>query len=149
MLPGLNAVRLSFKRMPAMPRRHCLADGESVTLIIRPDLDQYFMEIATVVAKRSTCLRNQVGALFVKNKRILSTGYNGAPSGLDHCDLVGCARENVASGTRHATSEMPLGFSGMLKVWTRTKPAGAHSSCSTARGVRMRWLPPPATCSRA
>jgi dCMP deaminase len=67
----------------------------------RPTLDQYFMEIATVVAKRSTCLRNQVGALFVKNKRILSTGYNGAPSGLEHCDVVGCAREGVASGTRH------------------------------------------------
>jgi dCMP deaminase len=69
--------------------------------INRPTLDEYFMEIATVVAKRSTCLRNQVGALFVKNKRILSTGYNGAPSGLDHCDQVGCAREGVASGTRH------------------------------------------------
>ena len=69
--------------------------------IDRPTLDEYFMEIATVVAKRSTCLRNQVGALFVKNKRILSTGYNGAPSGLDHCDVVGCAREGVASGTRH------------------------------------------------
>jgi dCMP deaminase len=67
----------------------------------RPSADEYFMEIATVVAKRSTCLRNQVGALFVKSKRILSTGYNGAPSGLDHCDLVGCAREGVASGTRH------------------------------------------------
>jgi dCMP deaminase len=69
--------------------------------INRPTLDQYFMEIATVVAKRSTCLRNQVGALFVKNKRILSTGYNGAPAGLEHCDMVGCARENVESGTRH------------------------------------------------
>jgi dCMP deaminase len=69
--------------------------------IVRPDMDEYFMEIAAVVAKRSTCLRNQVGALFVKNKRILTTGYNGAPSGLDHCDLVGCAREDVASGTRH------------------------------------------------
>ena len=69
--------------------------------IIRPGMDEYFMEIATVVAKRSTCLRNQVGALFVKNKRILTTGYNGAPSGLDHCDLVGCARDGVASGTRH------------------------------------------------
>lgn len=67
----------------------------------RPDLDEYFMEIARVVAKRSTCLRNHVGALFVKNKRILSTGYNGAPSGLDHCDQIGCAREGVASGTRH------------------------------------------------
>lgn len=64
-------------------------------------MDEYFMEIATVVAKRSTCLRNQVGALFVKNKRILATGYNGAPAGIKHCDEVGCAREGVASGTRH------------------------------------------------
>ena len=69
--------------------------------IERPGLDEYFMEIAIVVAKRSTCLRNQMGALFVKNKRILTTGYNGAPAGLDHCDVVGCAREGVQSGTRH------------------------------------------------
>jgi dCMP deaminase len=69
--------------------------------IERPSSDDYFMEIASVVAKRSTCLRNQVGALFVRNKRILTTGYNGAPSGLEHCDIVGCAREDVASGTHH------------------------------------------------
>ena len=69
--------------------------------IERPSSNDYFMEIATVVAKRSTCLRNQVGALFVRNKRILTTGYNGAPSGLDHCDVIGCARDGVASGTRH------------------------------------------------
>ena len=69
--------------------------------IARPSSDDYFMEIASVVAKRSTCLRNQVGALFVRNKRILTTGYNGAPSGLEHCDIVGCAREGVASGTHH------------------------------------------------
>ena len=69
--------------------------------IERPGLDEYFMEIAIVVAKRSTCLRNQMGALFVKNKRILTTGYNGAPAGLEHCDVVGCAREGVPSGTRH------------------------------------------------
>jgi dCMP deaminase len=69
--------------------------------INRPDLDEYFMEIAGVVAKRSTCLRNQVGALFVKNKRLLTTGYNGAPANLSHCDEAGCAREGVASGTRH------------------------------------------------
>ncbi|MFZ3148816.1 MAG: cytidine deaminase, partial [Methanothrix sp.] len=55
--------------------------------IERPSSDEYFMEIASVVAKRSTCLRNQVGALFVRNKRILTTGYNGAPSGLEHCDV--------------------------------------------------------------
>ncbi len=73
----------------------------TMTAIERPSVDDYFMEIASVVAKRSTCLRNHVGALFVKNKRILTTGYNGAPSDLPHCDVVGCAREGVASGTRH------------------------------------------------
>jgi len=73
----------------------------TMTMKPRPEMDEYFMEIAEVVAKRSTCLRNQVGALFVRNKRILTTGYNGAPSGLPHCEEVGCAREGVASGTRH------------------------------------------------
>ncbi len=67
----------------------------------RPSIDEYFIEIAAVIAKRSTCLRNQVGALFVRDKRILTTGYNGAPAGLNHCDIVGCARDGVASGTRH------------------------------------------------
>ena len=72
-----------------------------MTPMPRPTLDQYFMEIAAVVAKRSTCLRNQVVAVLVRDKRILSTGYNGAPAGLEHCDSVGCAREGVESGTRH------------------------------------------------
>lgn len=70
---------------------------------MRPTIDEYFMEIATVVAKRSTCLRNQVGAVIVKDKRILSTGYNGAPRNLEHCLDIGCVRQqnNIASGTRH------------------------------------------------
>ncbi len=61
------------------------------------------MEIASVVATRSTCLRRDVGALLVLNKRILTTGYNGTPSGLSHCRDVGCIREqmNVPSGERH------------------------------------------------
>jgi dCMP deaminase len=69
----------------------------------RPDWDEYFMEIALVVAKRSTCLRRSVGALLVQNKRILATGYNGAPGGLKHCAEVGCIREQlqVPSGERH------------------------------------------------
>ena len=69
----------------------------------RPSVDEYFMEIAGVVAKRSTCLRQKVGALVVKDKRILSTGYNGAPRGLPHCLDVGCLRDerNIESGTRH------------------------------------------------
>ena len=69
----------------------------------RIDLDHYFMEIAKVVAKRSTCLRNNVGAVLVKDKHIISTGYNGAPSGLPHCSETGCLREQlgVPSGERH------------------------------------------------
>ncbi|MBU4301654.1 MAG: cytidine deaminase, partial [Actinobacteria bacterium] len=56
---------------------------------MRPSWDKYFLEIAAVVAGRSTCLRRQVGALIVKDKRILTTGYNGAPRGLAHCLDVG------------------------------------------------------------
>ena len=69
----------------------------------RPSLDEYFMEIATVVAKRSTCLRHKNGAVLVRDKHILSTGYNGAPRGLPHCEEVGCLREmnNIPSGERH------------------------------------------------
>ncbi len=69
----------------------------------RPGWDSYFMEIARIVSMRSTCLRRNVGAVIVKNKRILSTGYNGAPSGLKHCLEVSCLREqmNIAPGERH------------------------------------------------
>lgn len=62
------------------------------------------MEITKLVATRSTCLRRQVGAVLVKEKRILATGYNGAPTGLKHCyDRGGCLRqkEKIPSGQRH------------------------------------------------
>jgi dCMP deaminase len=61
------------------------------------------MEIAHLVSKRSTCTRRRVGAVLVKDKRILATGYNGAPSSLQHCLDIGCLREqlNVPSGERH------------------------------------------------
>lgn len=69
----------------------------------RPDWDEYFMAIAALVARRSTCLRRSVGAVIVKDRRILATGYNGAPAGITHCMETGCLREtmNVASGQRH------------------------------------------------
>jgi len=69
----------------------------------RPSWDSYFMQMAQVVAERSTCLRRQVGAVIVKDKQILSTGYNGSPSGLKHCDEIGCLRQSlgVPSGERH------------------------------------------------
>ncbi|MBU1669740.1 MAG: cytidine/deoxycytidylate deaminase family protein [Actinobacteria bacterium] len=70
---------------------------------MRPAWDQYFLRIATVVSGRSTCLRRQVGALIVKDKRILTTGYNGAPRLLEHCFDVGCRRDDAGaeSGTVH------------------------------------------------
>jgi dCMP deaminase len=69
----------------------------------RPSWNQYFSSITRMVATRSTCLRRHVGAILVKEKRILSTGYNGAPAGLKHCIEVGCLREEagIPSGTRH------------------------------------------------
>ncbi len=69
----------------------------------RPPWDDYFMAICHVVATRSTCLRRHVGAVLVKDRRILSTGYNGPPQGLAHCDeLGGCYREQhqIPSGQR-------------------------------------------------
>ncbi len=71
--------------------------------MLRPDNDTYFMRMAELVASRSTCLRRNVGAVVVKEKRVLTTGYNGAPKGLKHCAEVGCIRlENkIESGTRH------------------------------------------------
>jgi len=68
----------------------------------RPSWDEYFMQITKLIAMRSTCLRRKVGALLVKDKRILSTGYNGAPSGLPHCAEVGCLRDKlkIPSGQR-------------------------------------------------
>lgn len=68
----------------------------------RPSWDEYFLEVAVLVSKRATCLRRRVGAVLVKDKKILATGYNGAPSGLKHCIDIGCLRErlNIPSGER-------------------------------------------------
>lgn len=65
--------------------------------------DEYFIQIARLVSQRSTCLRRHVGAVIVKEKRILATGYNGAPSGLKHCLDIGCLRTKlkIPSGERH------------------------------------------------
>jgi len=69
----------------------------------RPSWEIYFMDIAQLVAKRSTCLRRSVGAVVVKEKRVLSTGYNGAPMNVAHCRVTGCIREQmkIPSGERH------------------------------------------------
>jgi dCMP deaminase len=77
-------------------QRRIEADG-------RPSWDDYFLDIVGLVAKRATCLRRSVGAALVRDRRILATGYNGAPSGLRHCLAIGCLREqqHIPSGERH------------------------------------------------
>ena len=69
----------------------------------RPSWDQYFIEITRLVATRTTCLRRGVGAILVKDRNILATGYNGVPSGITHCGDTGCLRDKmkVPSGERH------------------------------------------------
>jgi len=69
----------------------------------RPSWDEYFMGITEMVAQRSTCLRRKVGAILVRDKRIIATGYNGAPAKVSHCLDVGCLREQqgIPSGERH------------------------------------------------
>lgn len=69
----------------------------------RPGWDEYFLELANLISKRATCLRRRVGAVLVKDKRILATGYNGAPGGIRHCEATACLREKlkIPSGERH------------------------------------------------
>jgi len=69
----------------------------------RPSKDEYFMRMAFLVSTRATCLRRKVGAVVVKEGHVLSTGYNGAPKNMDHCDKAGCIRESmgVPTGERH------------------------------------------------
>ena len=68
----------------------------------RPAVDEYFLKVASVVAERSTCRRHHIGAVAVKDKHILATGYNGAPAGLKDCLELGCLRDElgIPSGTR-------------------------------------------------
>ncbi len=73
-----------------------------MTTYKRPDIDEYFLKIASVVAERSTCRRHHMGAIAVRDKHILTTGYNGAPAGAKDCLELGCLRDElgIPSGTR-------------------------------------------------
>ena len=77
--------------------------GEDMEQLHRPSWDEYFMTLANQVATRTTCVRRGVGCVLVRDKRILATGYNGAPTGLRHCYETGCLRQqlNVPSGQNH------------------------------------------------
>ena len=84
-------------------KRWTFSRQDKAFYVSRPSWEQYFMDITCLVSRRSTCRRRQVGAIVVRDKRILATGYNGAPTGLAHCLDVGCLREElgISSGERH------------------------------------------------
>ena len=96
----------------------------------RPSWDEYFLRITQQVAERSTCLRRHVGAILVRDKRILGTGYNGAPRGLRHCADVGCLRQqkNVPAGERH---ELCRGLHAEMNVFLQAASFGVSTSGST------------------
>ena len=94
------------------------------------------MSIAKLVATRSTCLRRKVGAVLVKDKRILATGYNGAPTGLSHCEEVGCLRERlkVKPGERH---ELCRGLHAEQNVITQAAYHGVSTKGTTLYSTHM------------
>lgn len=96
----------------------------------RKSWDDYFMSIADLVAERSTCMRRHVGAVIVKDKRIVATGYNGAPSGISHCIDAGCLREQlkIPAGERH---EICRGTHAEQNAIIQAATFGANISGST------------------
>ena len=100
----------------------------------RPLWDEYFMKITGVVSERATCVKRRVGAIIVKDNRILSSGYNGSPKGMKHCGEVGCIRKdmNVPSGQRH---ELCRGLHAeqnaiIQAAWHGVKIEGATMYCT-------------------
>jgi dCMP deaminase len=90
--------RLYWAYIPSMATKNIPIEKKK-----RLSWDEYFMQITRLASERSTCLRRNIGAVITKNNRILSTGYNGAPSGMAHCLDIGCLRDKlkIPSGTRH------------------------------------------------
>ena len=109
----------------------------------RPTWQQYFMEMAILASKRSTCLRRQVGAVLVRDNQILSTGYNGSPKGVRHCAEVGCLRiqNNVPSGQQH---ELCRGVHAEQNAIIQA----AINGSSTARAVVYCTHQPCSICAR-
>ena len=102
----------------------------------RPTTDEYFMQMAKLAATRSTCLRRKVGAVIVKDNHVLSTGYNGAPRGVSHCEEKGCLRVlmNVPSGTRHEAAYFGVSVKG-AKIYTTTFPCSLCAKILINSGI--------------
>lgn len=109
----------------------------------RPGWDEYFMEMAEVARKRSTCMRRQVGAVIVKDHRIMTTGYNGVPAGIQHCSERGCLRDRlqIPSGQRH---ELCRGLHAEQNAIIQA----AHLGQSVAGGTLYCTNQPCAICSK-
>lgn len=117
----------------------------------RPSWDEYFMDMAILASSRSTCLRRSVGAVIVKDNRVMATGYNGVPTNITHCAEVGCLREklNVPSGQRqeicrglHAEQNaiiqaayMGVNISGSV-IYSTTKPCSICSKMIINAGIK-------------
>jgi dCMP deaminase len=110
---------------------------------VRPDWDTYFMAIAHVVKSRSSCSRRQVAAVIVKDRRLISTGYNGTPRGLPNCDAGGCARcaGDAPSGTG-------LGDCICCHAEENAITQAAYHGISVAAGVIYVTISPCLTCAR-
>jgi dCMP deaminase len=115
----------------------------------RPSWTEYFMNIAELAKTRSTCLKRQVGSVIVKDKRILTTGYNGAPRGCSHCGDVGCLRKDVPSGTKHEicaavhaeqNAIVQAAYSGVsiqeATIYTTTQPCSLCAKIIINAGIR-------------
>ncbi len=98
-----NQTSLVENRPSAVENQSSATENKPLGGENRPSWDQYFLAITRQISERSTCLRRKTGAMLVRDKRILTTGYNGAPSGLQHCLVVGCLRDEhgIAPGERH------------------------------------------------
>ncbi|MFO7768018.1 MAG: cytidine/deoxycytidylate deaminase family protein [bacterium] len=112
----------------------------------RPEWSTYFMDIAGRVASRSTCPRRAVGAVIVKEKRILATGYNGAPSGMDHCTDIGCLMvEGHCVRTLHAeqnaiiqAAQFGVSTKG-AEIYTTSSPCLTCAKMIINAGIRKVW----------
>ena len=103
----------------------------------RPSWDEYFLKLAFEVSKRSTCLRRAVGAIIVKDRRILATGYNGVPSGLRHCEETGCLREQlgVPSGQRIQAARYGIDIEGS-SIYITTEPCSVCAKMLINAGIK-------------
>ena len=108
----------------------------------RPSWDEYFMTLANEVATRTTCLRRAVGAIIVKDRRILATGYNGVPTGLAHCAETGCLRQQLGCQAASVTR-----FAGDC-MRSRMRSSRLHVMVSISRAPRFTLPPSHAWCAR-